>query len=503
MRITILFLSHLLLVCSVASADSRDVERFKPILDQAEAEQKAGNHKAAIKLFKKVYSKSEDLNRAGLLGLITSLKESKKWDDAVETLKSEIKKNPFVGEYRIWLAEAYLGAEKFSEALIEIEYAEKILGQNSAVLRLKSFIQQKLGKHHEAVDTLSAYLSGNSKDYGALADRAESYFQQKLYVEAYKDLQKAYEIRPFDERVLSSYVRSAYFSHNHREVKRVGRYCTKLFPKNGSCFEYLGKSAFHKKDFSNAAKFFDSAISLDPSRFEIRQLFAESLNLNGNIADSDTQFELILKQRPEYEPAMRSWTSFLIQRKNIEVLGAKLKTFTKNNPNNVWGAVELAKLLWHVGDSEAALELMEAITKESNSNLARFYTAYFFDLAGKHKKARIMLSETKEPTLEIDFHIGLSFFKENKLTEAIQHWLKVPSESQLYFSAQVNAALAFEQQSNIERAKELLNALTPPTEYKKKLEKKLISLVTKEERKPATASSHELSYFISWRTPQL
>lgn len=488
---------------SITFADSRDVERFKPVLDQAEVEQKAGNHKAAIKLFKKVYSKSEDFKHDALLGLITSLKDSKKWDEAIETLKLEIKKNPFVGEYRLWFADIYLGAKKFNEALIEIDFAEKILGQNKAALRIKAVAQQNLGKHSDAADTLTAYLSGDPKDYSALADRAESYFQQKLYVESYEDFQKAYEMRPFDERIISSYVRSAYFSQNHREVKRIGRECTKLFPNNVSCFEYLGRSAFHKKDFPKAAKFFDSAVSLEPNRVEIRQLLAEALASSGNHAESDTQFEIILKQSPEFEPAMRSWSALLGQRKKVEVLGATLKIFSKNNPNNVWCAVELSKLLWFVGDREGALEQMEAIAKESKSNLAKFYYAYFLDLSAKYEKTRSVLSEVREIALETEFHLALSFFKENKLPEAIQHWLKVPVESPLYFKAQVNAALAFEQQSNFEKAKELLNALTPPTEYKKNVEKKLISLITSEERKPATSSSDELSYFINWNTPPL
>lgn len=503
MRITILILSHLTLVCSVAFADSSDTERFKPLMDQAVSEQKAGNYKSAVKLFKKVYSKSEDLKREALLGLVTSLKDSKKWDDAIETLKLEIKKSPFVGEYRILFAEVYLGAEKFSDALREIDFAEKILGQDKAVLRLKSLAQQKLGKYSEAVDTLTVYLNSSSKDYGALADRAESYFQQKLYIEAYKDLQKSYEMRPFDERVISSYVRAAYFSQNHREVKKVGGECTHLFPKNFSCFEYLGKSAFHKKDFAKAAKFFDSAVSLDPNRVEIRQLLAESLAFSGNLAESDTQFEIILKQRPEFEPAMRSWAGLLGQRKKVEVLGATLRTFSKNNPNNIWCAVELSKLLWFVGDREGALDRMEVISKDSKSNFAKFYYAYFLDLSEKYEKTRSVLSEAKESVLEIEFHVALSFLKENKLPEAVQHWLKVPTESPLYFKAQVNAALAFEQQGNIEKAKELLSALTPPNEYKKNFERKLTSLATNEERKPATTSSDELTYFTGWNTPQL
>ncbi|OFZ29525.1 MAG: hypothetical protein A2622_07300 [Bdellovibrionales bacterium RIFCSPHIGHO2_01_FULL_40_29] len=473
MRITILFLFHLLLVCSSAFAESLDRERFKPVLDQAFSAQKTGNHKTAIKLFKKVYFKSEDLKRDALLGLITSFKDSKKWDDAAETLNLEIKKSPFVGEYRLWLAEVYLAAGKFNEALVEIDFTEKILGQAKTVLHIKSVVQQKLGKHREAIETLTVYLSRDKKNYSALADRAESYFQLKLYVDAYKDFQKAYGIRPFDERIISSYVRSAYFSHYHQDVKKIGQKCIQLFPKNGSCFEYLGRSAFFKKDFSKATKFFDSAVTLAPSHVEIRQLLAESLVFSGNIAESDIQFETILNQRPEFEPAMRSWSAFLFQRKNIEKLGIALKLFNKNNPNNIWASVELSKLLWLVGDSEGALERMEIITKKNKSSISKFYYAYFLDLSKKYEKSRLMLSEVTEPSLEIDFHAAISFFKENKLSEAIQHWLKVPADSPLYSKARVNAALALEQQKNME------------------------------DRKPATTSSSKISYFINWSTPQL
>lgn len=503
MRIIVIFISQLLLVCSVALADSSDLKRFKPILDQAEAEHEAGNYKLAIKLFKKVYSRSEDLKRQSLKGLITSLKDSKKWDDGIETLKLEIKENPFIGEYRLWLADIYMGAEKFDEALVEINYAEKILGQDNAVLRIKSFVQQKLEKHPEAIDTLTVYLSSNSKDYNSLADRAESYFQQKLYAEAYKDFQKAYEIRPFDERVISSYVRTAYFNHNHQEVKRIGRECTKLFPKNISCYEYLGRSAFYKKDFTESVKYFNSAVSLNPNNIEIRQLLAESLAFNGKITDSDTQFEIILKEHPEFESAMRSWSVFLVERKKVEVLGSTLKTFNKNNPSNIWGAVELSKLLVFVGSDEGALEEMQTITEKNKSDIAKFYYAYFLDLSGDHKKARGILSELKDNKLNKDFHTGLSFFKEKKLDDAIHFWLQVPTDSAFYFKARVNAALALEEKNNIEKAKDILIALTPPTEFQKNLEKKIALLHKNTERKPASNAHDELTYFISWNTPQL
>ncbi len=503
MKAAVIFISYILLTSGVALAEKGDIELFKPMLDQAATEQKAGNHKVAIKLFRKVYSKSNDLKRDALLGLISSLKESKKWSDAIEYLKVEKKKNPFIGEYRIWLTEVYAAAGLFNDAFVEINYVENILGQDTAVLRIKSFVEQKLGKHAEAASTLSTYLSKNPKDYIALADRADSYFQQKLYIQAYKDFQRAYELRPFEERVISSYVQSAYFTHNHSEIKKVGAECIRLFPKNITCFEYMGKSSLRKQYFANASNYFNLAISLDPNRFDLRQLLAESLASQGNFTESDAHFEIVLKQNPENELAMRSWATLLKQRKKIELLGANLILFNRNNPRNIWCAIELSKLLVLVGDSDAALEQMKSFAKENKLALAKFYYAYFLFSVGNYEYARETLAETKDPSLDIDFHLALSFLKENKLTEATQHWLKVPIESPLYFKAQVNSALAFEQQNNLEKAREILGAVKPPADHKKDIEQKLISLTEIEKRNPASDQSSSLSYFTEWSMPAL
>lgn len=502
MKVTFIFLSYILF-SNVALAEKSDIDHFKSMMDRAVAEQKAGNHKVAIKLFKSVYSKSTDFRRDSLFGLVSSLKESKKWSEAVEYLKIEKRKSPFVGEYRIWLAEVYAATEQFGEALGEIDYAERILGQDKVVLRFKSFVQQKLGKHTEATDTLSLYLSKNPKDYIALADRADSYFQMKLYNQAHKDFQRAYELRPFEERVISSYVRSAYFTHNHREIKKVGQECVRLFPQNITCFEFMGKSSLRKKYVVNASNYFKEALALDPSRFDLRQLLAESLAFQGNFAESDAHFEIVLKQHPENELAVRSWTAILKQRKKIELLGATLISFSKNNPTSIWCAVELSKLLILVGDRDAAVEQMNTVAKESKAALAKFYYSYFLYMVGKYADAREAIAELKDPSLDIAFHLALLFFKEKKLTEAIQHWLRVPTESPHYFKAQVNSALAFEQQNNLEKAKEILGAITPPPDQKKNVEQKLISLSESEKRNPASDQSSGFTYFIEWSEPAL
>jgi tetratricopeptide (TPR) repeat protein len=505
MRIAIYILQMILIFSHIAHADSDDRDRFRATLDQAVVEQKAGNHRVAVKLFKKVYSKSQNLKDEAFKGIILSLTESKRWDDAIDLLRIEIKKRPFIGDLRVQLADTLFRAERYQDSVTEIGFAENILGPNRTVLLSKSAIQQKLEKHADAVETLSIYLKENLRDYNALLNRGSSYLQLGQFVNAFKDLQKAYEIRPFDEQIISLYVKAAFYSHNYREAKRIGKKCNDLFPTNFICFEYLGKSAFHKKEYSRAALALASAVNLNPQALETRVLLAEALAQNGQIMGSDAHYVAVLKQQPGYEIAMRSWTAFLAQRKNIEVLGTNLKNFCDNAPSSIWGAVELSKLLFFVGASDDAFQEIERISMDDKTGVALFYNAYFLARIEKFEKAKkILMDLAKKNSLpDLEFHLAIVSYKQKKLEEAIQYWLKTPIDSKLRFNAQVNAALAFEQLGNKEKALEILAELNPPTDFKKIIGRKRNSLSSSDERAPAQALTSDISYFLDWSLPPL
>jgi tetratricopeptide (TPR) repeat protein len=397
-----------------------------------------------------------------------------------------------------------MAAEKYPMALDEITSAEKIVGSNKAVLKIKAESQRKLNRHSDAIATLTAFLKLEPKDYVALVDRADSNFALNQYEQAFVDAQAAYEARNFDERVISFYAKTAFFHNNYAEVKKIGKRCVELFSKNESCFEFLGRASYQTKEYPAAIKFFESALNLNSTQQEVRLLYAEALALNGNEQESDAQFAEALKRYPNYEMAMKSWAKFLTQRKKVEALGVALRKYCDKNPSSVWASVELSKLLFLVGDQETGLDRMDTVTSENKSDLGKFFFAYFLDASGKHKKARNNLESIKDKSLDVDFHMGIAFAKDKRFQDAIKHWSKIKVDSPNYFKSQINIALANEQMGQVVKAKELLTtlAIAVPSEYKVALEQKINSMGS-EDRKPANENQRGISFFLDWSLPQI
>lgn len=504
MKIKNIFYISAILISINSYAEISDTERFKTMMDQARSDQKAGNHRSAIRSFKKVYSKSSLMKADALEGLTASYIESKKFDLAEEVLKEEIEKNPFVGENRVLLAKVYMAAEKFPAALGEVEAAEKIMGPVKVVIRMKADVQRSMGRLPEAITSLTNYLKLEPKDYVALIDRAECHFALNQYEPAFSDAKSAYDVRPFDERVLSFFTKASYFNNNYAEVKKIGKSCIELFSKNESCYEFLGKASYQLKEYANAIKYFESALEVNGNQPENRLLYAESLAFNGNEQLADVQFAETLKQRPDYEAAMRSWARSLNQRKKVEAMGVALKKFCEQNPSNAWAAIELTKLLFLVGDQETGLDRMDTMTSENKSDAGKYFFAYFLDAAGKHKKARNQLENIKDKSFDVDFHMGIAYVKDKRFRDAIKSWSKIKVESSNYFKSQLNIALAYEQDGQVNKAKEMLTnlSLAVPSEYKTALEQKIASMGT-EDRNPAADGQRGLTFFLDWSLPQL
>lgn len=507
MKIILKFAMFLSYIGSPVLAQAGNEDRYRPILEQASDEYKLGNYKAAAKTFKKVYSKSPELKKPAFAGLIETLRSNKQWDEAIDVLKSEIQTSPFVSDYRIWLSEIYYSAGNYPAALHELAFAEKITGPNESVLKIRYQTQQKLGQHQEAIATITQYLEKQPKSYEALAARSSSYFELNLPGKAYADLQEGYKLRPFDEHIISNLTKVAYVLGRHGDVKIHGQKCMDQFPKNILCYESLGKSAFKIGDYPRAIRHFETVLTLNPNSLENRQALAESLAQNGNHAESDSHYTQILKMNPSYLPAMKSWAQNLNKRKNVAVLGERLLDFSSRRPEDLWAAVELSRLLHLVGNNDQAVATMKNIAKTSDSDTARIYYAKTLYDVGQYNEAAKAINEIKDETYEKTYHLGLISLKDKKLIEAIDQWQKVGSSSPLYFQAQFNTVLAYEQQGDFKKAKELLSALNPPTEYKILTDRKFLSLSLAEERKPATSAlvqtTNEPTYFLEWKLPTL
>lgn len=498
-----LFLSCIFLNTSIAFSELSEPEKLTPILEEAKIEMKSGNYRNASKLFKKIYFKSDRLKNEALIGLISSFQFQKKWDDAIEYLNEELKKNPFKREYRILISQIYTESGDFSKALEEINYAEKLLEGDPEALKLKFVLLKKLQRNREAISTINQLVINHPNDYNTLADRGESFINEGLFKEAYKDLSKAYEIRPFDEKILSLFTKTSYLMENHNEVKKIGQECLKLFPQNITCLEYSAKSFYKKKFYSAASTNLKTALLMDSKRTDLLQLYAECLAAQENFSESDEQFEKLLSLSPKNEDAIRSWTQILLKRKNLELLGTILLRFNKENPDHLWSSIQLSKLLLTFGEKEQSISKLKALSHINDSPIAQVYYSYILYSAEKYTEARSILVQQKESKFDVDFYLATIFFKESKLDEAITHWLKVPPSSDLYKKSLINSALAFEKQNNPGKAIEILSQIKFTEDHYDLILRKIEQLKNSQKRVLAQSNENQLSYFLEWDLPDL
>lgn len=432
--------------------------RFRPSLDQAWSAQKADDHNQAVKLFKKVYRKSDTLRAEALKGLVASLRALKRPDEAADIIKSEIERNPFSGELKLLLCETLQDQGRHQEAYGQVLLAEKILGNDPRLLLLKSQLETKLGKFAEAIQSLTAYIKLNPKDFSALLARAECYLQLGQSANASLDLHWAHELRPYEEKVLVSVTKAALSNKNYAETKEIGKKCTEIYPKNEFCHAYLGKAFFQQKDYAMAIQQFKSSLQLNPEQDDLKLPLAEALALKGDWQESYGYYRDILDRHPNDEAALRSWVDQLARKNEIELMGSVLKTFCQKSPGNIWAHIELAKLLAKVGATEEAFSTLKKLVSKNSSLNAKLYESYMLYIWGKMESSFTSLSDLKGDDENVLFNKGIVAFKLKKNEEALANWKKITKSPALAQKALSNIAFLQEERKSTELRKP---AMTP------------------------------------------
>ncbi|MBX3034496.1 MAG: tetratricopeptide repeat protein [Bdellovibrionaceae bacterium] len=505
------FLLFVFLFASPGTFAEPVADRYQSLFEQAQSEQAAGNTKGAVKLYRRVYSKSVALKQLAFSKLIENLKSQKEWDEAIDLLKEEISENPFKMDNRISLCQVLFSAGKYKDALIEVAYAEKIVVDDPAILRIKGYSLQNIGNHADAIIAFTALLEKAPKSYDILTARAHSFVETGSPQLGFDDLQKALTLRPFDEEILSSLARVSVILSKHKEAKRVGQICVEQYPDNISCHESLGQAFMATKDYSKSIEHFEEAVRIDPRQIKDRLQLATALALDGKPQKSDSEFTHIFKIDQSYEDAMRAWVAFLSQRKDIEMLGSQLRSFSSACPANLWANVELAKLLINIGATNEALSRLKVTAKKSGSDLAWLHYAQFLDQAGQYSDALDAVGDIKDGKLAKDYYSGNLLYKQQKFEKAISKWSKVQAQSPHFFQARVNIGLALEALGQFAKSIEVLAKIEAPAEWRERIEKKIATLETQQQRTPATSESSvattatgdDLKPFLDWELPRL
>lgn len=421
----------------------------------AELEHASGDFNSAIKIYRKVYAKSQLFRPAALDKLVLIYKESKNIEAALDLVKEDIADYPFNIKSRIYLVNLLEQKGDLLSALDEIKRAEKISVADENILDLKYKIYKKLSNDIEAIATLDELIKIRPTNANALLARAQTYYNLAKFKKAFRDLQKAYTLRPYDELILTEYVKTSLNTKNYWIVDNLGKKCLLHFPTNVSCLVSIGQMHFDKKSYNQAVTYFSKALAIDQSNVDNRILFAESLSLDRKNSESYAEYRKILSLIPDSVKTMKSWFAQLSRIKDFQTLGNSLKSFCEDNPDSIWAAYEYAKLLLRVDAKKQAADVAQRMNKSVNSEISMTYYAYVLYLTGEYQKSIEVLEDISEPKFKNSFNLGIASYKAGHEKDAEKYWKQNLSDDQVSSFARLNLSLLDKKNNKFDKVKEL------------------------------------------------
>lgn len=482
-----------------------DLEKW-PLLREAALEQKKGNFRNALKLYRHAYD--NNMARAAIVpNIVNCHTKLEQKPEAMAFLVVAVKENPFDRELRILLSDKYVEFGENEKALQELDYADKLSQKDFRPSLKRAHIYKALTQYEPAIRNYTAYIE-NTKPPGfePYLRRSQSLAALGRMDLAEKDIKRAHEAKPFEVETLVTYIGILQTMKKFNEAEPFARQCTEVDPKSMKCWDLRGDVNFAAGKHGPAVDHFAAASKLAPENYELSAKLARTLVLLNRLPEADIQFARVLKLKPDHSEALRGWVPTLLKRQDYAGAAEVLKTFHSQTPRDLWAAAEYGKLMSFVGSHDVALATMKNHIRAVKSDAARMYMAQFYYTAGEYGRALGELENLTDPTLATDFNMGLVFFKLKKWEKGIQKFEQVKSEAPYYNKARFNSALGLELAGNIPAAIERANSITAPPEVKKKVTTYIQYLNESQNRAPADASARPVNDFesyLDWEQPTI
>lgn len=489
---------------SSAQPTQEEIDR-NPVIKQGAQEEKKGNFKAALKLYREAYA-TEGLRITGLAGIVRAYGKLDEPAHAEEALGEDIKTYPFDLESRLLAAQYYMDHKNFPKALEQLAVAEKIgTGDYRANLK-RGMIYQSGGQFEPAIKEYTVYINGDSAaPANVFLWRAQAHFAMQDYAHAEKDAQKALKLEAFSTEILSTYTMILQAQKKYKDAEPLAKQCTDLEPANVGCWDLRGDVGRELKS-PGAAGYYGRALTLAPGDLAIRKKLADLLTSLGKFPEADAQYAQLLKLKPDHEVALRSHVESLMKRRSFGPAAKVLGDFHQSNPKNLWAGLEFAKLLTFVGQNDRAVAVLKTTRKSNKSEVADMYYGHALYLSGNYSSAEDAIEDIKDPKLAKDFNLGVTYMSLKKWAKAVKHFDKVQPGSPGQMAAQVNKAIALRQDGKIDAALQALTQTSFPADMQPSVQQYTQYLNELKSRSPSSKDAAEnspIKPYLDWELPQL
>ena len=473
---------------------------------KAEKARKSADYRAAIKIYKYMYS--QNWHRPTVLkGLTSTYLQANDLFAAEKFLTVDIEKNLFDIQPRWQLIQVYLHGKDYKKAEKQLVLAQKIAPQDVRLHFGRGLVSYRLKNAVEATQHFTTCLENKDCPSSAYFYRALAFNDLTQYEKANLDFKQAYRVQPNDLQLILAYLKNMHQLNQYKDSLPVLQSCVQADATRAECYQLYGDYHLKMNELGPASAKYEKAVKLAPFNHEYRRSFAKILVQTQRLTEADVQFEKALELKPSDKDSLQAWVQTLQQRQQPARVIQLLKRFHQKNPSDLWAAAELAKNYLLIDREQDAYEVMAKAASHHKNPESKIYLAYYAYRAGKSSQALAAIQEAQISNDLKDFYQGLVFSKKAEFEKALMHFIRVPAESAHYWQARYNSALNYVDLKRLAEAVELLKDSRLAAEIKAPLQEYVQYLNSVQERNVSSQKTEEpvrkLNYMTEWSLPRL
>jgi tetratricopeptide (TPR) repeat protein len=422
-----------------------------------------GNWQKAEQYYRKAHNNGE-AGDAGTIAFVRALIETGKVDEAQDVLKEFLSENnPLNGEAHLLMADVQIRKDQIDKALISIQTGENLTPNSPRVPELRGLAYFKSGKAKESLELLSQALKTNN-DWRLRLSRAQAYLSLKDFASAEGDLERVTQDRPqYQEAyfmLTDCYIERKKWAEAEKTLKHLLKVNAKDTRAMVRLTDVYGGQGKHEPQIEQLKQM----IALEPSNPVYSEKLADAYAKQGSWKLAEDEYRRHIRLDPSSSASARKLVGHLNANKRFDQLGAFLKGYTQERPQEAWAASQYAQLLVRfnqIGFAESVLGKSQFFKKSDvNYFLIQGYLKF---KAGDLKKSEDLMDKGAKAFPEdsrLRFNLALVLEAAGDQERAIQVYRTLlGTEDPLTTKAKVNLAFAYETVGNVSEASEMLRSI--------------------------------------------
>ncbi|CAA9384461.1 MAG: hypothetical protein AVDCRST_MAG74-737 [uncultured Pyrinomonadaceae bacterium] len=293
-------------------------------------------------------------------------------------------------------AECYLQSGEKNKAISLIIPAKNLAKQNPAATIKFAEVLSAGVLHKESADVLRAVVAIAPNDYDALVSLATSEIYTKDFANAKIHLQRASKIKPNSPELL--YAEGLLESERGNQAQSLELLEKSLAanPDSEAVLSQFVITAMRANQAGKALRAAEKLLALKPNEPEFLYLHGAAALQNNNLRAAENSLNRFVKSRPQdSRGCLALGLTFAGQTGKIEEARRQLKKCVETNPNNFEANYQLGLSYKTQGETEKAIEHLEATIKSApDYALALRDLGAIYLQSGAEAKARIALEKS-------------------------------------------------------------------------------------------------------------